>query len=206
MLCCCRHHRAGTKAETGLWLQHLAGIFVLLSVVAGVALGDMVKTMVPVLLGASWGWLYLRFSQVKGESELKCAAVKPEYRSCLYVCFPHVEWASFRVCCRRGDPSDEFRFATFFPQFAQPAVDKVANVLSAPFGLGRSLPADTSSNFIVGGSALPGSDTADATRRRQAPAITSRVDSLHDLVEATIDLFRYPISCDTPLVPMHSGS
>ena len=68
----------------------------------------------------------------------------------------------------RGDPSDEFRFATFFPQVAQPAVDRLAKVLSIPFGMGRAPPADTSSVFSVGGTALPGSDNADATRRRQA--------------------------------------
>ena len=71
-------------------MQHLAGIFVVLSVLASLVLGDVVKALLPVLLGASCGWSYLRFFQVKGESELKCAArlfarLPP---ACLPACLP----------------------------------------------------------------------------------------------------------------------
>ena len=68
----------------------------------------------------------------------------------------------------RGDPSDEFRFATFLPEVAQPAVDKVVRVIGAPFGrmIKGSASDDPTKNFIVGGATLPGSDTADANRRR----------------------------------------
>lgn len=55
-------------------MQHLAGIFVLVSLVASIVLGGVMKLLPPVVLGTLTGWLYLRFLQVKGEGALKCAA------------------------------------------------------------------------------------------------------------------------------------
>ena len=61
-----------------------------LSVLASLVLGNVVKALLPVLLGASCGWSYLRFFQVKGESELKCAALLLTHLppACLAACLP----------------------------------------------------------------------------------------------------------------------
>ena len=63
--------------------------------------------------------------------------------------------------------------ATFFPEVMQPAVDKVVRVVGAPFGrmLKASGAEDLTKNFIVGGATLPGSDSADANRRRWVGAL-----------------------------------
>ena len=71
----------------------------------------------------------------------------------------------FLVC--RGDPhNDEFRFASFFPGIVQPHVDRVADavgkVLHIPY---RSISPGLET-FVPGSSTLPGSDDAEAARRR----------------------------------------
>lgn len=126
--------------------KHLAGIFVVVSLVASIILGCVMKLLPPVVLGALTGWLYLRYLQVKGDGALK------------------------------GDPSDEFRFATFFPEIAQPTIDKLVTAFSGRF---NRTPVDSVQSFIVGGTALPGSDTADAVRRRErgAKALEERLGS-----------------------------
>ena len=65
----------------------------------------------------------------------------------------------------RGDPhNDEFRFASFFPGFVQPHVDRVADAV------GKVLPFQSAASgketFVPGTTTLPGSDDAEAARRR----------------------------------------
>ena len=72
----------------------------------------------------------------------------------------------------RGDPSDEFKFATFFPALLQPAVDKLAGLCSQIFRVGLQQPAaaraDSGSSYTLNSAPLPGSDSAEAARRRSA--------------------------------------
>jgi hypothetical protein len=76
------------------------------------------------------------------------------------------------ICCR-GDLSDEFRLASFFPQPLQPPVDALAGACMRLTGLGTG--GDGSAygqqqsanyNYGMGGGALPGTDAGDAARRR----------------------------------------
>lgn len=92
----------------------------------------------------------------------------------------------------RGDPSDEFRFATFFPEALHPVVDAVASVCSKIFRLGlqqSSAQATTSSRPVANGAPLPGSDATEAARRRynflrQAACIANtHVDMTHESVK-----------------------
>ena len=71
--------------------------------------------------------------------------------------------APLPVC--RGDPSNEFRFASFFPTMIHPVVDQLADICSRVLQISTSA-AGESSSIAVEGAPLPGSDSADATRRR----------------------------------------
>lgn len=97
-----------------------------------------------VFYGAYTTWFYLRFLQYNNETKL------------------------------RGDPSQDFSFASFFPTTMQPFVDKAVGVFWTPkFGLAREQP----SGHVLGGSSLTGSDDHDAARRRErgARALEERI-------------------------------
>lgn len=75
---------------------------------------------------------------------------------------------------RRGDLSDEFRLASFFPQLLHPPIDRLAGACTRLTGLGAAAGSQQHQaawrSALVGGAALPGSlDVADdAARRRWA--------------------------------------
>ena len=52
-------------------MQHLPGIFVLLTITGAVILGSVLKTVPFVLFGSYVSWFYLRFFQTKSEASLK---------------------------------------------------------------------------------------------------------------------------------------
>ena len=86
-----------------------------------------------VLYGTYTSWFYLRFLQYNTETKL------------------------------RGDPSQDFNFASFFPSPLQPFVDRAVGVLWSPkFGVAQAQP----KGHTLGGSSLMGSDDHDAARRR----------------------------------------
>lgn len=69
----------------------------------------------------------------------------------------------------RGDPSDEFRFATFFPVALHPVMDRVASLCSQLFRVGlqqAAARAESGSSLALNAASLPGSDSAEAARRR----------------------------------------
>ena len=77
---------------------------------------------------------------------------------------------------RRGDPSDEFRFATFFPAALHPIIDTVAGLCSQVFRVGlqqAAVRAESGSSMGLSGAPLPGSDNAEAARRRYTLLFTS---------------------------------
>lgn len=79
-----------------------------------------------------------------------------------------------RVQCR-GDPfNEDFRFASFFPEVMQPPVDKVAQVIGTALRLAPRSPTRAPDGFVPGTAPLPGSDDADAARRRCAPFVDFR--------------------------------
>lgn len=74
----------------------------------------------------------------------------------------------------RGDLSEEFRLASFFPQPLQPPVDRIAGAVTRLTGLGAASTAaqqqQAGSYYGLGGAVLPGSDAGDAARRRERGA------------------------------------
>jgi len=85
------------------------------------------------LVGAYMAWLYLRFFQTKLDGKLV------------------------------GDPSDEFRFATFFPELLHSVVDK----LVLPFSLCCGKKKNPNAEYMMEGKPLPGSDEQESNRRRE---------------------------------------
>jgi hypothetical protein len=86
-------------------------------------------------LGTYSSWVYLRFFQQQPEST---------------------------VC---GDPSEDFRFSSFFPDFLAPPLDAVGSVLVRVLRLQAGASAEAKPLLPVAQTAL-GSNSADANRRR----------------------------------------
>uniref|UniRef100_A0A5B7AWI4 Putative rhomboid-like protein 19 n=1 Tax=Davidia involucrata TaxID=16924 RepID=A0A5B7AWI4_DAVIN len=106
-------------------------------------------TYLPTLIfGTYMSWIYLRYLQRKPETKL------------------------------RGDPSDEFAFSTFFPEFLRPVIDPIASIFDRMF-CGRSRTSDEARGYTLGGAPLPGSDSIEASRRRErgARALEERLAS-----------------------------
>lgn len=87
-------------------VRHLAGLYLLGVAALGAAAGLTAKLLPLAAFGAYTAWLYLRFLQPRGDGG------------------------------GAGDPSDDFRLATFFPEFAHPAVDAAAGACAALTRLG----------------------------------------------------------------------
>ena len=66
----------------------------------------------------------------------------------------------------RGDPSADFRFATFFPEVIQGPIDRLAGMCATVFRLQVSENSNTSAAVTLHGKPLPGSDSNEAARRR----------------------------------------
>jgi len=101
-----------------------------------------------IIFGTYASWLYLRFLQRKPETNLK------------------------------GDPSDEFAFSTFFPEFMGPIVDAIAAICEK-ICCGGSQISSEEEGHVLGGIPLPGSDPVEASRRRErgARALEERLAS-----------------------------
>ncbi|CAL9022533.1 unnamed protein product [Prunus brigantina] len=97
-------------------------------------------TYLPILIfGTYISWIYLRYWQRKPETKLK------------------------------GDPSDDFAFSTFFPEFLRPVIDPVASIFHRML-CGRFEASSESQGYTLGGTTLPGSDPIEASRRRERGA------------------------------------
>lgn len=119
----------------------LPSLFVLLSTAFCAVWGDAVQFLSFIVFGTYVSWIYLRFYQTKSEANLK------------------------------GDPSDEFAFTTFFPEFLRPVIGTIATILGRMFCGRRPVVDNTDGHtLVVGGKPLPGSDPAEATRRRERGA------------------------------------
>lgn len=106
----------------------------------------------------------------------------------------------------RGDPSDEFRFATFFPEALHPVVDGIATVCSKIFRIGLQQPgskAPSSHKPLPTGEPLPGSDATEAARRRYDKQGNHLPSTLHacGVVSAALQLglgVRHVYACADP--------
>ncbi|XP_052200290.1 rhomboid-like protein 19 [Diospyros lotus] len=117
----------------------LPSLTLLVSAIISVSLGDSSTYLPTLIFGTYMSWIYLRYLQRKPETKLK------------------------------GDPSDEFAFSTFFPEFLRPVIDPVASIFHRML-CGRSETSNEARGYTLGGAPLPGSDSIEASRRRERGA------------------------------------
>ncbi|XVF75526.1 hypothetical protein PTKIN_Ptkin13bG0194800 [Pterospermum kingtungense] len=97
-------------------------------------------TYLPTLIfGTYMSWIYLRYLQRKPEAK------------------------------HRGDPSEDFAFFTFFPEFLRPIIDPIASIFHRML-CGKSEVSVDAEGYTLGGAPLPGSDPIEASRRREKGA------------------------------------
>ncbi|KAH1230419.1 Rhomboid-like protein 19 [Glycine max] len=92
-----------------------------------------------VIYGTYMSWIYLRYWQRKPETKLK------------------------------GDPSEDFAFSTFFPEFLRPVIDPIASIFHRML-CGRLDASNDAQGYTLRGEPLPGSDPIEASRRRERGA------------------------------------
>ncbi|KAM3290097.1 rhomboid-like protein 19 isoform X1 [Capsicum chacoense] len=118
----------------------LPSLALLFSIAISFFTADSVSYLPTIVFGTYLGWIYLRYWQKKPETKLK------------------------------GDPSDEFSFSSFFPEFLRPVIDPIATVFERMLCGRRSETSNEERGYTLGGSMLPGSDPIEASRRRERGA------------------------------------
>ncbi|XP_071711440.1 rhomboid-like protein 19 [Rutidosis leptorrhynchoides] len=117
----------------------LPSIVLLLAIVMSFFVTEPSEFLPVLIFGTYIGWIYLRYFQKKQETGFK------------------------------GDPSDEFSFSTFFPEFMRPVIDPIASIFDRML-CGRSEASIDGRGYTIGSAPLPGSDPIEATRRRERGA------------------------------------
>ncbi|KQK14902.1 rhomboid-like protein 19 [Brachypodium distachyon] len=107
----------------------------LISVFVSFFVKELVSYLPVILFGIYMSWIYLRYFQKRLETGLK------------------------------GDPSEEFSFSSFFPEFLRPVLDPIASIFHRLL-CGRTDRADARGHALDT-SSLPGSDSTEANRRRE---------------------------------------
>lgn len=120
--------------------NYLPSLYILAAIVLGILTSTTLKLVPFALFGTYVAWFYLRFFAYRADSFL------------------------------RGDPSQDFRFASFFPMVIQPAADEVARVCSTVTRINQWVEAEAQqaqqNSAALLGRASPSKDTFEATRRR----------------------------------------
>ncbi|KAL5196581.1 hypothetical protein ABZP36_000093 [Zizania latifolia] len=107
----------------------------LISIVVSFFVKELVTYLPVILSGIYMSWIYLRYFQKRLETGLK------------------------------GDPSEEFSFSSFFPEFIRPVLDPIASIFHKLL-CGRTDRADARGQTLDT-TPLPGSDSIEANRRRE---------------------------------------
>ncbi|KAJ8760231.1 hypothetical protein K2173_011643 [Erythroxylum novogranatense] len=133
-------------------------IMLLIAIALSFFTAEPVTYLPTIIFGTYLSWLYLRYLQGKPETKL------------------------------RGDPSDDFAFSTFFPDFLRPVIDPIASIFHRMF-CGRRETALEGQGHTLGGAPLPGSDPIEASRRRErgARALEERLAASKSLEESKKD-------------------
>ncbi|KAL6657468.1 hypothetical protein ACP70R_005248 [Stipagrostis hirtigluma subsp. patula] len=113
----------------------IPSLVALISVVVSFFVKELVSYLPLLLFGIYMSWIYLRYFQKRLETGLK------------------------------GDPSEEFSFSSFFPEFLRPILDPIASIFHRLL-CGRSERSDSRGQALET-SSLPGSDSIEANRRRE---------------------------------------
>ncbi|XVE75352.1 hypothetical protein DITRI_Ditri12bG0087500 [Diplodiscus trichospermus] len=117
----------------------LPSLMLLLSIAISFFTPDSATYLPTLIFGTYMGWIYLRYLQRKPEAK------------------------------RRGDPSEDFAFSTFFPEFLRPIIDPIASIFHWML-CGKSEASTDAQGYTLGGAPLPGSDPIEASRRRERGA------------------------------------
>lgn len=117
----------------------LPSLMLLLSIVVSFFTLESATYLPTLIFGTYVSWIYLRYWQRKPETKLK------------------------------GDPSDDFAFSTFFPEFLRPVIDPIASIFHRML-CGRNEASNDAEDHTLGGAPLPGSDPIEASRRRERGA------------------------------------
>ncbi|RLM84887.1 rhomboid-like protein 19 [Panicum miliaceum] len=113
----------------------IPSLVALISIIVSFFIKDLMSYLPVLLFGIYMSWIYLRYFQKRLETGLK------------------------------GDPSEEFSFSSFFPEFLRPILDPIASILHRLL-CGRSERSDGRGQTLDT-SPLPGSDSIEANRRRE---------------------------------------
>ncbi|KAF5467139.1 hypothetical protein F2P56_016997 [Juglans regia] len=126
----------------------LPSLTLLLSIAVSLFTLESATYLPTLIFGTYMSWIYLRYWQRKPETKLK------------------------------GDPSDDFAFSTFFPEFLRPVIDPIASIFHRML-CGRTEASAEAQGYTLGGAPLPGSDPIEASRRRErgARALEERLAS-----------------------------
>ncbi|CAK9136148.1 unnamed protein product [Ilex paraguariensis] len=117
----------------------LPSLALFLSIIICFFTGETTTILPTLIFGTYMGWIYLRYWQRNPETKF------------------------------RGDPSDEFAFSSFFPEFLRPVIEPIATIFGRML-CGRSETSIEARGYTTGGAPLPGSDPIEATRRRERGA------------------------------------
>ncbi|XP_044507517.1 rhomboid-like protein 19 [Mangifera indica] len=117
----------------------LPSLMLLLSIIISFFTAESAAYLPALIFGTHMGWIYLRYMQGKPETKF------------------------------RGDPSDDFAFSSFFPEFVRPVINPIASIFHRML-CGRSEGSSDGHGYTLGDAPLPGSDPIEATRRRERGA------------------------------------
>ncbi|XP_058078844.1 rhomboid-like protein 19 isoform X2 [Magnolia sinica] len=120
-------------------VKWIPSLVVLVSIAISFFRAESASYLPTLIFGTYMSWIYLRYLQRKPETNLK------------------------------GDPSDEFAFSTFFPEFLRPIIDPIASIFDRML-CSRSENFNEARGNTLGATPLPGSDPIEASRRRERGA------------------------------------
>ncbi|KAF9674862.1 hypothetical protein SADUNF_Sadunf10G0171100 [Salix dunnii] len=120
-------------------MQWFPSLMLLIAVAISFFTSDSAKYLPTLIFGTYMSWIYLRYFQRKPETKL------------------------------RGDPSVDFAFSSFFPEFIRPVIDPIASIFHRML-CGRFETSTEAHGYTLGGTSLPGSDPIEASRRRERGA------------------------------------
>ncbi|KAF1884633.1 hypothetical protein Lal_00028515, partial [Lupinus albus] len=101
---------------------------------------------------------------------LEAAAYLPTVISGTYISWIYLRyWQTKPETKHRGDPSEDFAFSTFSPEILRPVIDPIASIFHRML-CGRFDASSDAEGYALGSQPLPGSDSIEASRRRERGA------------------------------------
>lgn len=155
-------------------VSDLAGIYVLSMLALGLVTRSMMQTFILAAYGTFGSWAYLRFFHLRPNTHSK------------------------------GDPSEHFKFSSFWPSPIRPFLDKIGFVIARYLGLEIALEGSGSTSDVESAYLLPhalkietsSKDEAEASRRRERGnrALEAKLGENKSAVDDTSAESKLPIS------------